>query len=89
MMFFFTFLDCISDLHYDHSLNPVNQAHANIAFSSQPPHHPNMSSTGTSKVCEPLGFARKPCLEELAGVFASSGDSPAQADYNPSTPPKI
>ena len=29
---------------------------------------------GTSKVCEPLGLARKPCLEELAGVFASSGD---------------
>lgn len=30
---------------------------------------------GTSKVCEPLGLARKPCLEELAGVFASSGDA--------------
>jgi hypothetical protein len=30
--------------------------------------------SGTSKVCEPLGFARKLCLEGLAGVLASPGD---------------
>lgn len=32
------------------------------------------STSGASKVCEPIGFARQPCLEALAVVFASAGD---------------
>mgnify|MGYP006976603350 CR=1 FL=1 len=32
------------------------------------------STSGASKVGEPFGFARQPCLEALAVVFASAGD---------------
>jgi hypothetical protein len=42
------------------------------------------STSGASKVGEPFGFARQPCLEALAVVFASAGDGLTLCSvYNP------
>jgi hypothetical protein len=42
------------------------------------------SASGASKVGELFGFARQPCLEALAVVFASSGDGLTLCSvYNP------
>lgn len=38
-------------------------------------HQYSLEPSAQGKVCEPLGFAHKPCLEALAGVFASAAAS--------------